>query len=235
LYGPAAFLKALNQALGAFRSIVAAGPAREATLRAFHQSAKESVAEQFKAEIRRSGARLNPQSAPAGAFAVLALPDAVRAAALAASKSVVEVKTVKSISQTGKPQAPGAADGDLAEWEKIAALHTSDAALDAASVALISSQYSSIDARDARMMRILKNLEHYIAVDSVRNEYLMHASLHQWFLDGALAQDIEALNGKVYAFLFLTPGWDPWLGLVSPDTYTGLVDDGIVVPSRPRQ
>jgi hypothetical protein len=234
LYGPAAFVKVLNQVLTAFRSIPPPGPAREASLRAYHQSAKEAAAAEFKAEIRRSGARLNPEPA-SESFAFLSLPDAVRAARLAASKAAIEIKTVKSISETGRPQAPITPDRDLAEWEKIAALHTADATLDATSIALISSQYTSVEPHDARMLRTLKNLEHYIAVDSVRNEYLMHARLHQWFLEGALAQDIESLNDKVYAFLFLTPGSDPWLGLVSPDTYTGIVDDGIVGPSKPRQ
>lgn len=235
LYGPAAFLKVLTQALGAFRSIAPAGAGREAGLRAYHQSAKDAAAAEFKADIRRSGAGLKPESNAGENLAGLGFPDAVRAAPLAVSKSVVEIKTVKSISETGKPQAPTTPDGDLAEWEKIAALHTADATLDASSIALISSQYTSIDAHDARMLRTLKNLEHYIAVDSVRNEYLLHARLHEWFLGGALGQDIEALNEKVYTFLFLTPGSDPWLGLVSPDAYTGLVDDGITGGPKTRE
>jgi hypothetical protein len=33
-------------------------------------------------------------------------------------------------------------------------------------------------------------------------------------------------NERVYAELFLTPGSDPWLGLVSPDTYLALTPGG---------
>src|SRR5262252_712095 len=62
LYGPAAFLKVLNQALGAFRSIASAGTTRETSLRAYHQSAKQAAGAQFKAEIRRSGAGLKPEA-----------------------------------------------------------------------------------------------------------------------------------------------------------------------------
>jgi hypothetical protein len=35
------------------------------------------------------------------------------------------------------------------------------------------------------------------------------------------------LNERVYAQLFLTPGSDPWLGLLSPDVYTALEGGGI--------
>jgi hypothetical protein len=43
-----------------------------------------------------------------------------------------------------------------------------------------------------------------------------------WFTGGAAALDLDALNARVYAELFLTPRNDPWLGLVSPGTYSAL-------------
>jgi hypothetical protein len=61
-----------------------------------------------------------------------------------------------------------------------------------------------------------------IAMDSVRNEYTLHSRLHLWFTGGAAALDLDALNARVYAELFLTPRNDPWLGLVSPGTYSAL-------------
>jgi len=42
--------------------------------------------------------------------------------------------------------------------------------------------------------------------------------------------DIEKLNEKVYASLFLTPNSDPWLGLFSTDVYTALDNGGVVNP-----
>jgi hypothetical protein len=62
-----------------------------------------------------------------------------------------------------------------------------------------------------------------IAEDTVRNEYLLHFRLHRWLAEGTPGPlDLEALNTRVYAELFLTPRTDPWLGLVAPSIYTGL-------------
>lgn len=77
--------------------------------------------------------------------------------------------------------------------------------------------------------RTLRRFESAIAQDTVRNEYLFHIQIHQW-LEGdetdRLRGDVEALNKRVYAELFLTPDYDAWLGLVPDDTYTALEKDG---------
>ena len=38
-------------------------------------------------------------------------------------------------------------------------------------------------------------------------------------------EDMETLNARVYASLFLTPRSDPWLGL-APDVYSAIEGDG---------
>ena len=49
-----------------------------------------------------------------------------------------------------------------------------------------------------------------------------------------LRRDIEALNKRIYAELFLTPDFDVWLGLVPDDTYTALEKEGCACdPERP--
>jgi hypothetical protein len=68
----------------------------------------------------------------------------------------------------------------------------------------------------------------------VRNEYLLHLQTHRWLADpanAALLHDVSALNKRVYAELFLTPDSDPWLGMVPPDTYSALDNDGLCVPT----
>jgi hypothetical protein len=249
LYGPAAFLRLLNQALTAFQS-VAGQPTfnREARLRAYHQSSRRSIATDFERDVALTGAHLNPQAPLAGADVITEAPSAVQAAPRAITKMGGEIKTLKSIGTAdpylvapplldyrGGAPALVSAENDLVEWEKIAVLHAADSRLDDASIALICSQYPSIGPGDARMSRILKSLERYLAIDAVRNQYLMHARLHQWLANGWLWLDVESLNERVYASLFLTPNWDPWLGLVSPDTYIGLIDDGIVSAGKARQ
>ena len=62
-----------------------------------------------------------------------------------------------------------------------------------------------------------------MAEDTVRNEYRLHSRLHRWLSESSIGTlDLEALNTRVYAELFLTPRTDPWLGLVNPGVYTGL-------------
>ena len=81
------------------------------------------------------------------------------------------------------------------------------------------------------LVRVVANLERSVAEDTVRNEYGFHRTVHEWFanrIPEATAADVTALNEKVYAELFLTPGSDPWLGLVPRDTYSALQGDGIV-------
>jgi len=68
--------------------------------------------------------------------------------------------------------------------------------------------------------------ERSIAEDTVRNEFTLHRTVHGWMAE-APAADLEALNARVYASLFLTPRADPWLGLVAPDGYSALDADGL--------
>ena len=42
-------------------------------------------------------------------------------------------------------------------------------------------------------------------------------------------RDVDALNERVYAELFLTPRSDPWIGLVPSGVYSALENNGIEV------
>lgn len=64
-----------------------------------------------------------------------------------------------------------------------------------------------------------------LAVDTVRNEFLFHARIHQWFARGEVP-GLETLNERVYAEIFLTPRSDPWLGLGAEGVYTGTSGGG---------
>jgi hypothetical protein len=120
-------------------------------------------------------------------------------------------------------------------WLKLGALHQADATLDRASVELIRGENPVADSTDPvtgnrvspkeSLAAMVRAFEASMAVDTVRNEYELRRQLHEWFLAGA-ARELEPLNERVYAELFLTPRSDPWLGLVSPDTYTGLERGG---------
>ena len=163
----------------------------------------------------------------------LAPPSASAAGALSASKGAVEKPLVNSLIET-----------DDTTWRKIAALHQAEATLDPAAINLIETKAPTPSARQAALVAVSKtrvenplirtifNLQRSIAEDTVRNEYSLHATIHQWFVDRTVPTDLEQFNSKVYAELFLTPNSDPWLGLVPPNTFTGLDNNGLVCPIK---
>ena len=113
-------------------------------------------------------------------------------------------------------------------------LHAEDAVLDSRSQTLIKRQTASLfaalgaaAATDAQLASLVRNFQSLIALDSVRNEYVLHTKLHAWLIADPSSMDVNTLNEKVYAELFLTPRSDPWLGLLSPDVYTALDGGGV--------
>lgn len=122
-------------------------------------------------------------------------------------------------------------------WQKIAQRHMADANIDAGSRRLMKEHIPAEVAMplavtkyivETPLMRMVRNLQNSAAVDTVQNEYLRHTELHRWFAAGQ-TQDLAALNDQVYAEIFLTPKTDPWLGLVPPDSYSALVNNGLKV------
>jgi hypothetical protein len=79
------------------------------------------------------------------------------------------------------------------------------------------------------LVRAARQFERSMSEDTVRNEYLFHTKIHEWFaLALPQARDLAVLNEKVYTELFLTPKSDPWLGLKPSDAYSALDHDGVV-------
>ena len=74
----------------------------------------------------------------------------------------------------------------------------------------------------------LAKLESATAIDSVRNEFVLHRRVHQHLADSRNNSRIDYLNKWVYTELFLMPDNDPWMGLNTPDVFTGLRDNGVV-------
>jgi hypothetical protein len=115
---------------------------------------------------------------------------------------------------------------DEAAWKKIAQLHASEAILDERSIALIKRQNPTL--ANEELARLLHRFQEFIALDTMRNEYLMHSKLYTMLMRDPARNDVEKLNEKVYATIFLTPSSDPWLGLFSTDVYTALDNGGVV-------
>lgn len=125
---------------------------------------------------------------------------------------------------------------DDATWKKIAALHGGDARLDGASIELMRAKWPDAMAAtritaskamvETPLMREVHLLEHSVAEDTVRNEYLLHHTIHDWLAHGGTDANADALNERVYAELFLSPLSDPWLGLAPQDVYSALASGG---------
>jgi len=239
LYGPKAFLRGLAEAERTMNeAFTATKPSIEVARAAFLHGYHERKAKEILATWQRDLAELGitdatkelAQATPA------AQPRAVAANAVARPKQDVEQPLVAAaLADAGSL----AAKTDDAVWARIAQLHQADAELDAASIALIRSQNPTagrampLAASKAKvedpMLRLVQNFQNTIAIDSVRNEYTFRRQIHEWLAAGDVPMDIEVnvLNARVYAQLFLTPNNDPCLGLVPGDIYTALDHNGV--------
>ena len=227
LYGPKAFGRHLDEARALFTSLAQLDTpaAREQALRQWHVAMALRSDKAWIADLEAIGrpiARHVRTSTEAGA-----------AAKRAEGKYRVEAPVLAKL---GHATALRELTDDPA-WTAIAARHAEDARLDDTSRALMRAK--GVDAATAMriavskrvvedpMLKAFRNFERSMAVDTVKNEYDLHRTIHHWFVDGEVGA-VDALNERVYAQLFRTPSSDPWLGLVPADTYAGLDGAGLV-------
>ena len=254
LYGPRAFLRALDDAAQIARTLggVTDAGARRTLLRDWHGARAARLTEQWERDLASLGipttaggapaapengaARLHPRAAGA--------PTAVEAAGAAVGKTAVEFNIVRSLEPRVATLRVTTTDD---AWARIAAMpaHAEDARLDGTSRLLVRAKYpAALDAgrraeskwqQEDPLLKVVANLQRSVSEDTVRNEYGFHRTVHEWFanrLPETAAADVGPLNEKVYAELFLTPSTDPWLGLVPADTYSALQGEGIKVVGK---
>lgn len=138
-------------------------------------------------------------------------------------------------------------EGDGTPWEQIAALHAEDARLDKESLELVRGKAPaaakatpaaddaarvavSKDVVENPMLRMVRNLQNSIAMDTVKNEYRLHPRIATWLGEAKKPMDLKVFNERVYAQLFLTPSSDPWLGLAPADVFSALDNGGVCAP-----
>lgn len=255
LYGAKAFLAELDRAVAAEQQASKlSGAAREAFLRNYHSSRLAAIERQWTSDLAiptpvtpvLTGGIFATPSMISFLADPLQKPDAVATASISASKSAIEVPMLRNGAQDTLVRERDRLDAlsSASMWQRIAALHSDEATLDPATIRLI--QYkqppTATDAMlitasktvvESPMVRMLRNLQRSIAEDTVRNEYQLHARIHEWFADGAAPTNLDALNSKIYAELFLTPNSDPWLGLAPSDVYSALDGGGLVQNTTP--
>ncbi len=210
LYGPAAFLRHLNEAGEEARALAAvSGEVFAGRLRRYHSDQLFAQARELTADLRQAGL-----GGPAAAGEVR--PTALAASRLAASKSAVEIPLLKAL-------LPDLGEGDAAKLSILAGLHPDAARLDAASRRLLMAKGGAwVNGDDSALERF----EEKIAEDTVRNEYLLHNQIHSWLARIQAAPDLAAFDARVYSALFLTPPSDPWLGLGPTEVFSVLTPAG---------
>lgn len=241
LYGPKAFLQELRAA-GAIAATTRNAKSAAEAIREWHVAQNNVILARWERDLRQVGAlpmqaslALPPRSPTIAQRATpKANPTAVAAMPAAVGKGVVERRLVVALAPD---QSALQAANDEEVWAKVAALHAADAKLDAGSWVLIAAknptalQAGRVAASKALienpLVKIVQNFERSIAEDTVRNEYTFHRQIHLWLADATSSADLDALNERVYAELFLTPSSDPWLGLLPPNAYSALPDDGL--------
>lgn len=218
LHGPGAFLRQLTATENFLRHAGKNNPLPGAFTH-YQRDRLNRVNLDWLAEIQKIGGRI-----PSGIVVLRkedGRPEALQIASLAVTKAVTETSILKTM--TAAPEALGVVT-DEGAWRKIARFHLEDSRLDARSIGLIQRQTRE---SLSDLAGLVEKLEQNIALDTVRNEYLLHTKLYAWLISDQNRSELETLNKKVYAELFLTPATDPWLGLFSPDTYLALEGGGV--------
>ena len=232
LYGPQAFLRALGESEATAKRLAKLDGAKfKFELSSYHRIRLNFIHAAWLNDTKDIGGKL-PEGWIVTSTPNSSTPTAVRIAPLAITKMVSEASTLRSLFATGNAIA---AVTDEAAWNKIARLHLSDAQLDTRSKGLIQRQVrkvllstDSADKPETTLANLIDKLQMNIALDTVRNEYMLHRTLYGWLIVDGGRSKLDDLNKKVYAELFLTPGTDPWLGLFTPETYMALDNGGIV-------
>jgi hypothetical protein len=124
-------------------------------------------------------------------------------------------------------------------WSQLAERYAAEAHLDPASLALVqralppawaAGRLAITKAKiESPLLRMAASLERSLAEDTVRNECALHPTLRRWLADlpAGNFRQLANFNQRVYAYLFLMPIDDPWMGLLATPDYTGLTAAGV--------
>ena len=225
LYSPQAFIENLKDAERAVSSVSNLNGdlnLRREILIKYHRDRYAKLEKNWRSDLTR----LRLPTQPLLPLAVTnPQASAMLAGRLTVGKMMVEMPTLSRT--TGEPLTevtPPSPFDKLsdANWARLARLYQNRVYLDQGSLNVMQRKLSP----SASMSTVVNSFERAIAQDTVRNEYVFHAQIHNWFANGEFLNSdtatLTALNRRVYDELFLTPASDPWLGLVNENVYTGL-------------
>lgn len=225
LYGPTVFLKTLTEAAELANLLAGKNDwDRKALQRNYVRQQLNRISVQWYEDTTKTGS--DARALAANGLMVRKGPNgeinAVYAAPLAITKMYTEAQMLREMAGASEMLARIT---DEAQWKKIAQLHAADGMIDDRSIALMRRQNASLT--DQEFAAMLSKFQESIALDTVRNEYLLHSKLYPWLWNDPSRTNLEKFNEKVYAELFLTPATDPWLGLLPKDVYVGVDNAGV--------
>ena len=225
LYGPGAFLRELHRLLivASFFNTHSTPEERMTELRRYHQSRLNETETAWISDIKSAGLLVAPSRevpVPPGPGSP---PTAQRAAPITVAKVVsIERPILRGVVENPKLLDAIASD---AGWSTLARMHSPDASIDNSTQALMTFKDPVLIGGNLQLATMA--LRQAIAQDTVRNEYIYRARIHRWLASGNVSSDVASLTEKIYAELFLTPGWDAWLGLRPSGMYSGIDGDGV--------
>ncbi len=250
LYGPSAFLRSLQESLRLSQNLARAPDDETRTVMlARHHANREAVIKgRWLSHLQSIGAitqdeavaavNLAAFSEPGVSFASQIDPQAIPAMIampVAFTKAGVEQPTLVAMGLDAHKLEESTSDE---VWRRIAQLYEPQSTLDQTSIALmkrktpdalLASQVSYVKTlEEDPMLQVILKFQQSIALDTVRNEFMLHRRIHEWFAAGEVdGVSADGLNSRVYAELFLTPESDPWLGLVPASSYAALDGGGL--------
>ena len=222
LLGPQAFVAVATKARDQARVLAKVDPAIAGMVQStWHQQQTTDLRMAWMTDLLNVKMAYQPMPADMASRTVVRNNrNAALAIPTAPSKAVVEMPMVRQV------VVPGALAKDSTPWATIATARSGQCSIDANAQEAMRSKHTGALGQSADFEAMEKAFERSMAEDTAKNEYLYHAVIHQWLANGTMSFD--ALNGLVYEELFATPKSDPWLGLVPPNAYSGLADDGIM-------
>lgn len=218
LYSPQAFLQQLTAIDTLYSQYkTQSSLAKAQFISNYHRDRLTQLQTKWSNELKQAGIENVPR------LVEIPATDAITAGQVAMSKMVVELPIVRAIRSTRSNQTALTQITDEAAWKKLSANVSSQ--LDTNSLTLIQRKLDPQSTKN--LTAVAQQFQQTMALDTVRNEYLLHSQLHQWFMEGNV-QDFTTLNQRVYADLFLTPKSDPWLGLNPQDSFAAIDQNGIL-------
>jgi hypothetical protein len=239
LYAPQAFKRQLIQGaefVAKYHQL--ASNDRQSAIDTYHQNQLVSLQTNWQQDMAKLGINVPiPQSLPS----LNTPPTAAEASRVAMAKMAIELPMLRRSQIFSQREDLLKKATEDTVWEKLGELHQADATLAENSRELIRRKQPQLASLNPQarsdnsdpIPALINKFQKLIAIDSIRNEYLLHSQIHKWFMKSGtgfsfIATDVDKLNDIVYEKLFLTPASDRWLGLMPGDGYTGIDRDGII-------